>query len=89
MEFNIEFSRYLEEQLKQLLISTTMTIIEQNQNSFSTKEWMSLAEGAKYAGVSYNTFMKFRLLGLKVSEIDGIKRVSRKEIDRFLEDYSF
>ncbi|WP_313150475.1 helix-turn-helix domain-containing protein [Lysinibacillus capsici] len=52
-------------------------------------EWMSLKEGAKYAGVSYNTLMKFRLMGLKISEIDGVKRVSKKEIDRFLEQHSF
>lgn len=65
-----------------------------NQESHSPKqtvplrEWMTLADGAKYAGVSNNTFSKFRLLGLKVSEIEGIKRVSRKEIDSFLEDNS-
>lgn len=54
-----------------------------------TKSWMSLKEAAHYAGVSSNTFIKFRLRGLKVCEIDGIKRVSRKEIDRFLEEHSF
>lgn len=53
------------------------------------KQWISLKEAAKYAGVSYNTFIKFRTLGLKVCEIDGVKRVSRKEIDRFLEEHSF
>lgn len=52
------------------------------------KEWFSLKEAAKYAGVSYNTFMKFRIRGLKICEIDGIKRVSKKEIDRFLEEHS-
>ncbi|ETT81999.1 hypothetical protein MKZ08_03755 [Viridibacillus sp. FSL R5-0477] len=52
------------------------------------KEWFSLKEAAIYAGVSYNTFKKFRLLGLKVCEIEGIKRVAKKEIDRFLEEYS-
>lgn len=51
--------------------------------------WLSLKEGAKYAGVSYNTFVKFREMGLQVCEIEGIKRVSRKEIDRFLQDHSF
>lgn len=51
-------------------------------------EWMSIKEGAKYARVSYNTFMKFRTRGLKISEIDGVKRVSRKEIDKFLEIHS-
>lgn len=53
-----------------------------------TKEWLSLKEASTYAGVSYNTFIKFRTRGLKVCEIDGIKRVSRKEIDRFLEEHS-
>lgn len=53
------------------------------------KEWMSLAEAAKYAGVSHNTFTKFREMGLKVCQIEGVKRVSRKEIDNFLESYSF
>lgn len=52
-------------------------------------EWMSIKDAAKYAGVSYNTFKKFRTMGLKISEIDGVMRVSRKEIDRFLESHSF
>ncbi len=48
-----------------------------------------MKDAAKYTGVSYNTFIKFRHMGLKVCEIDGIKRVSRKEIDRFLKSHSF
>ncbi|ACA38108.1 MULTISPECIES: helix-turn-helix domain-containing protein [Lysinibacillus] len=58
-------------------------------NNGLVKEWLSLSEAAKYIGVSYNTFIKFRHMGLKVCEIDGIKRVSRKEIDSFLESHSF
>ncbi len=57
--------------------------------SVEYKEWLSLKEAALYAGVSYNTFIKFRTMGLKVTEIDGIKRVSKKEVDRFMESYSF
>lgn len=53
------------------------------------KEWLNLKEAAKYAGVSYNTFITFRHIGLKVCEIEGIKRVSRKEIDNFLETHSY
>lgn len=55
---------------------------------YDFKEWMSMSEAANYVGVSHNTFTKFRLMGLKICEIDGIKRVSRREIDRFLEKYS-
>lgn len=64
-------------------------IKEALSSKFVSKEWMSIAEAAKYAGVSYNTFMKFREMGLKVCQIEGIKRVSRKEIDSFLEKHSF
>lgn len=50
---------------------------------------MTLKEGAAYADVSYNTLMKFRVMGLKVFEIDGVKRVSKTEIDNFLNKNSF
>ncbi|WP_051891682.1 helix-turn-helix domain-containing protein [Lysinibacillus sphaericus] len=51
--------------------------------------WLTLRQGAEYAGVSHNTFTKFRDMGLKICEIDGVKRVSKAEIDRFLMDRSF
>ena len=57
--------------------------------TYAKKEWLSLKEAAIYAGVSYNTLIKLRSQGLKVCEIEGIKRVSKKEIDRFLEENSF
>lgn len=53
------------------------------------KEWLSLKEAATYAGVSYNTFIKFREMGLRVAEVEGVKRVSRKAIDTFFENHSF
>jgi len=52
-------------------------------------EWLDLKSAAKYANVSYNTFIKFRSRGLKVCEIEGIKRVKKSEIDRFLDEHSF
>ena len=54
-----------------------------------SKEWLPLTEAATYAGVSYNTFIKFREMGLQVAEIGGTKRVSRKEIDKFYQNHSF
>lgn len=53
------------------------------------KEWMTLKEGSEYAGVSYNSFKRFQLMGLKIAEIGGIKRVSKKEIDKFLKENSY
>ncbi|MFD2868432.1 DNA-binding protein [Kurthia populi] len=68
------------EEIKKMIVTS--------QANYS-KEWLSLKEGAKYAGVSYNTFIKFREMGLRVAEVEGIKRVSRKEIDTFLENHSY
>lgn len=79
----------LGEQLKFLVLAATKEALELRKKQLTAKEWMSLKEGAAYAGVSNNSFTKFRELGLRVCEIDGIKRVSKKEIDRFLGNNSF
>ena len=74
-----------EEKMNELLTNA----IKHVQDLLNPKEWMTLSEAANYAGVSHNTFVKFREMGLKVSQVDGIKRVSRKQIDEFLEKHSF
>lgn len=86
MQHTFQTSKELENTLTELIITCTNQAIK-SQNIVS-KEWLLLSEAAKYAGVSNNTLVKFRNMGLKVCEIDGIKRVSRNEINRFLEDYS-
>ncbi|WP_336663715.1 helix-turn-helix domain-containing protein [Kurthia gibsonii] len=68
----------------------TQELLKQIKNLINVpKEWLSLKEAATYAGVSYNTFIKFREMGLRVAEVEGVKRVSRKEIDTFLENHSY
>lgn len=73
------------------LVEEVKAIRAENHNSSNQmhSDWLSLKDAAKYAGVSYNTFITFRHMGLKVCEIEGIKRVSRKEIDNFLESHSY
>lgn len=87
METVFGVTKQLERKLTNLIITSTYEAMKSNVNLL--KEWLSLSEAAIYAGVSYNTFLKFRQRGLRVCEIEGIKRVSRKEIDRFLEENSF
>lgn len=87
----IKHSVIIPEGLEKALTESVVNLISSaiNKNKLYSPEWLSLVDAAKYAGVSYNTFIKFRSLGLKVCEIDGVKRVSRKEIDCFLEKHSF
>ncbi|MCK1989362.1 DNA-binding protein [Lysinibacillus fusiformis] len=87
MQQTFEVSEGLESILTELIINYTNQAIKSQH--FVSKDWFSLSEATVYVGVSYNTFMKFRLMGLKISEINGVKRVSKKEIDRFLEQHSF
>lgn len=75
--------------IEELIVSSVNKLSYSPKHAVSNFEWMSLKEAAKYAGVSHNTFVKFRVMGLRVSEIEGVKRVSRKEIDQFLESHSF
>lgn len=84
MRIEFDMPQGLEEQLRNVVLTTVKEAINHHKEQQSSKEWMSLKEGAAYAGVSHNTFMKFREMGLKVCEIDGVKRVSKKEIDDFL-----
>lgn len=71
-----------EKNIEEIIVNTLTKVFSAKNN-----EWMTIAEGSKYAGVSHNTFMKFREKGLKVCQVDGVKRVSRKEIDNFMEKY--
>lgn len=90
MQIQLDMPTGLEEQLKALILQATKEAMEENKKQMAAKEWMNLKEGAAYAGVSYSTFMKFRAMGLKIAEVDGtIKRVNKKEIDRFMESLEF
>ncbi|NOG28989.1 helix-turn-helix domain-containing protein [Lysinibacillus fusiformis] len=75
--------------IEEIVIKAVLKALQAAHHEFIDSGWLSLKEGAKYAGVSYNTLMKYRTLGLQVCEIDGVKRISRKEIDRFVQEHSF
>lgn len=88
----LEMPMDLEKQLKNYMLATLSDAIKEFKEQHlttKTKEWMSLKEAADYIGVSYNTLIKFRVMGLKVCEIDGVKRVSKTAVDSFLSEHSF
>ncbi|WP_346234830.1 helix-turn-helix domain-containing protein [Lysinibacillus telephonicus] len=74
-----------------IILNTIAELLEEivNNQKEESKEWMSIEQACKYLNISYNTFKKFRIMGLKVAEIDGVKRVAKSEIDRFLNEHSF
>lgn len=76
-----------EDQLQNVISKAIEKAIAKLQTN-PPKDWMSLKEGAMYANVSPNTFKSFRLKGLKIFEEEGVKRVSKEEIDNFLKSRS-
>lgn len=76
----------LNEEVKSIIEQVLFNFVEENK--VILKEWMSLKEAAQYLNVSTNTLAKYRLMGLQICEIDGVKRVSRHEIDAFMRKHS-
>lgn len=58
------------------------------EKDYVEREWLTVTEAAKFAGVSFNTFKKIRTAGLKVTDIDGTKRVNKHELNSFLKQFS-
>lgn len=75
-----------------LLKSIMEEVINEIVDEFKAgqKEWLTLNEAAEYIGVAPNTLKKLRTYGLPVFEIEGtsVKRVSRKAIDQFMNEYT-
>ncbi|OLN23962.1 hypothetical protein BTO30_00610 [Domibacillus antri] len=86
LQTNNEQSYFTENQFK-AWIAEAFKNVETHQPT--KKEWMSIKEACVYIGVAYNTFAKYREMGLRVCEIDGVKRVSKSEIDSFLNRFSY
>ena len=89
LRLELDMPKGLEQQLTTIVLNATQEALNRKKRLDEQSEWMDLKTGAKYAGVSYATFIKFRELGLQVVEIDGIKRISKDEINRFYKENQF
>lgn len=86
VSMNQDFTRGIEKSIERL----TRELIEEIKERESNEDyWMNLTQAAKWVGVSYNTLKKWRVLGLRVTTLEGINLISRKEINRFLEEKQF
>lgn len=88
MQGELILPQSLESQLHSVVTQAIESAINKIQIS-QQKEWLTLKEAAAYAGVSYNTFMRYRDQGLRIFENENVKRVSKTEIDNFLNSNSF
>lgn len=70
-----------------MLLSLANSVVERTKEGLNQKQYMNKKEASQYIGVSFNTFQKMVKLGLPIIEIDGIKLVSKQDIDNFLEEH--
>ncbi|UUV98400.1 helix-turn-helix domain-containing protein [Vagococcus luciliae] len=62
--------------------------IQEEIKKTNLPEYMSLGECCQYIGVSRNTLKKFIDMGLKVFSVDGIQKISKQEVRKFIENHS-
>lgn len=62
-----------------------IAIAKQQEASYG-KEWLKQKEVCEWLNISYGTLQLWRSKGLMCSVIEGITLISKKEINRFLEE---
>lgn len=83
----VQISKEFTEFYENLLFNLANEAVEKVKNGMLQKKYMNKKEAARYIGVSFNTFQKIEKLGLPIIEVDGIKLVSKQDIDEFLENH--
>lgn len=87
-ELKIPIPETFNEELKAMLRAAAMEVIEETvQRENLSKDWMDQKTACEYLGISFGTLQNFRRLGLKISTVQGKTLVSKKEINRFLEEH--
>lgn len=59
------------------------------ENTEVKNEWLTYRQAMNYLQIkSYTTLYKFISKGLKVTEIGNVKRISKENLDAFMDKYS-
>lgn len=87
-ELKIPLPDSIQDELKAMIRNAAMQAIDEAiQRQNKSKEWFNQKEACEYLGISFGTFQNFRNLGLRISTVQGKTLVSKKEINRFLEEH--
>lgn len=87
-ELKIPLPDSIQDELKALIRNAASQAIDElEKRQKLSKEIFNQKEACEYLGISYGTFQNFRKLGLKISTIQGKTLVTKKEINRFLEEH--
>lgn len=85
MGATVQISEKFVEVYEQTLLSMVKEVMNKANSMDRYKPYMNKKEAALYIGVSFNTLQKFIDKGMPVIEVDGVKLISKRDIDEFLE----
>lgn len=73
------------EEIKPLVEKIVLDFLKLNDANGPRDVWFNLGEAATYIGVSRNTLKKFIVSGgVELYVINGIKRISKSQLDEFI-----
>lgn len=88
MDVKVNLGEDYEQSLKKTMYEIATDAFKQVGQQASFPEWMNLTTAKDYIGVSNNTFTKYTKMGLPVTVIDGVTRVKKTEINKFMKQHS-
>ena len=87
-ELKIPLPDSFQDEIKDMFrMAASQAIDEAVQRERIAKDWMDQKTACEYLGISFGTLQNFRRLGLKISTVQGKTLVSKKEINRCLEEH--
>lgn len=85
---HIKLSKEFSKQFVSVAILELKPFIQEEIKKNNLPEYMSLGECCQYIGISRNTLKKFIDMGLKVFAVDGVQKISKSEVKKFVEKHS-
>lgn len=86
MELKMTVPDEYEQQIKKEMLDSAVEAYKLAGEREALPEWLNIKQACAYAGVSFNTLKKWIAMGLRVSTIAGMQRISKKAINDFYQE---
>lgn len=87
-EFQVMLSNEQSETLQKFIYELASSAVEQvRKEAGLQKEWLRKGEMAEFIGIARTTLDSWIDAGLKISIVNGVTLISKKEVTRFLIDH--
>ncbi|MCT3034847.1 hypothetical protein [Pediococcus parvulus] len=83
MEVKMQVPPEFEEHIKREMLDSAVEAYKVAGKREQLPEWLNMKQSGQYAGVSFNTLKKWIAMGLRVSTIGGVQRISKTAINDF------